>query len=71
VCLYPLSLYVGHFVASTLTHIFPKQNAVFVSGLILVLYTLKTKRAGLSHDKNKDLVQVATAMDFLKFGESR
>ncbi|KAJ7793139.1 fungal-specific transcription factor domain-containing protein [Mycena olivaceomarginata] len=46
-------------------------NAVFVSGLILVLYTLKTKRAGLSHDKNKDLVQVATAMDFLKFGESR
>ncbi|KAJ7849357.1 hypothetical protein B0H14DRAFT_2765458 [Mycena olivaceomarginata] len=46
-------------------------NAVFVSGLILVLYTLKTKRAGLSHDKNKDLVQVATAMEFLKFGESR
>ncbi|KAF8176418.1 fungal-specific transcription factor domain-containing protein [Mycena galopus ATCC 62051] len=44
---------------------------VFVSGVILVLYTLGTKRAGLPIDKNKDLVQVATAMDILKFSESR
>ncbi|KAF7369298.1 Zn(2)-C6 fungal-type domain-containing protein [Mycena venus] len=43
-------------------------TAVFVSGVILALYALGTKQAGLP---NKDLVQVATAMEILKFAESR
>ncbi|KAF8168658.1 fungal-specific transcription factor domain-containing protein [Mycena galopus ATCC 62051] len=46
-------------------------NPVFVSGVILVLYMLGTKRAGLSMDKNKDLVCVATALKILKFAEAR
>jgi hypothetical protein len=48
-----------------------KQNPVFVSGLILILYTMGTKRAGLSMEKNKDLVHVMTALEILKFAESR
>ncbi|KAJ7238584.1 fungal-specific transcription factor domain-containing protein [Mycena haematopus] len=48
-----------------------EQNPVFVSGVILVLYMLGTKRAGLPMDKNKDLVRVATALEILKFAETR
>ncbi|KAF8176576.1 fungal-specific transcription factor domain-containing protein [Mycena galopus ATCC 62051] len=47
------------------------NNPVFVSGVILVLYMLGTKRAGLPMHKNKDLVRVATALEILKFAESR
>ncbi|KAK7048220.1 fungal-trans domain-containing protein [Favolaschia claudopus] len=46
-------------------------NPVFVSGIILVLNMLATKRAGLPVDKKKDLPLVATAMEILKFSESR
>ncbi|KAJ7826334.1 hypothetical protein B0H13DRAFT_1918236, partial [Mycena leptocephala] len=46
-------------------------NSVFVSGVILVLYAMTTKRNGLPMEKNKDLVQVATALEILKFTESR
>ncbi|KAF8214143.1 hypothetical protein K438DRAFT_1750212 [Mycena galopus ATCC 62051] len=42
---------------------------VFSSGVILVLYTLAANRT--SADKNKDFVHVATAMEILKYGESR
>jgi hypothetical protein len=48
-----------------------QQNSVFVSGVILVLYAMTTKRNGLPMEKNKDLVQVATALEILKFTESR
>jgi hypothetical protein len=44
---------------------------VFVSGIILVLNLLATKRAGLLLGKNEDLRLVATAMEMLKFTESR
>ncbi|KAJ6482610.1 fungal-specific transcription factor domain-containing protein, partial [Mycena sanguinolenta] len=44
---------------------------VFMSGVILVLYTLGTKRAGLPMDKNKELVHVETALKILKFAEAR
>ncbi|KAF8145425.1 fungal-specific transcription factor domain-containing protein [Mycena galopus ATCC 62051] len=47
------------------------NNPVFVSGVILVLYMLGTKRAGLPMDKNKDLVRIATALEIIKFAESR
>jgi hypothetical protein len=47
------------------------QDAVFSSGIILVLNVLQTKRAGISMGKNKDLLLVARAMDIFKFGESR
>ncbi|KAJ7855873.1 fungal-specific transcription factor domain-containing protein [Mycena olivaceomarginata] len=46
-------------------------NPVFVSGIILVLNLLATKRAGLPLGKNEDLRLVATAMEILKFSESR
>ncbi|KAF7365374.1 Fungal-trans domain-containing protein [Mycena venus] len=47
-------------------------NPVFVSGIILVLNMLATKRAGLALDKkNKDFDLVATAMEILKFSETR
>ncbi|KAJ7801300.1 fungal-specific transcription factor domain-containing protein [Mycena olivaceomarginata] len=42
-------------------------NPVFVSGIILVLNLLATKRAGLPLGKNEDLRLVATAMEILKF----
>ncbi|KAF8181238.1 fungal-specific transcription factor domain-containing protein, partial [Mycena galopus ATCC 62051] len=46
-------------------------NAVFISGVVLILYMLGTTRASLPMDKNKNLIQIATAMDILKFAESR
>ncbi|KAF7374513.1 Fungal-trans domain-containing protein [Mycena sanguinolenta] len=46
-------------------------NPVFVSGVILVLHILATKRAGFPVDKNQDLLRVATALEILKFAESR
>ncbi|KAJ6561977.1 fungal-specific transcription factor domain-containing protein [Mycena capillaripes] len=46
-------------------------NPVFVAGIILVLYIMQTARVGLPLDKNKDLIQVAKAMEILKFSESR
>ncbi|KAJ6482607.1 fungal-specific transcription factor domain-containing protein [Mycena sanguinolenta] len=46
-------------------------NCVFMAGVILVLYTLGTKRAGLPMDKNKDLVHIETALKMLKFAEAR
>ncbi|KAJ7814434.1 fungal-specific transcription factor domain-containing protein [Mycena olivaceomarginata] len=46
-------------------------DAVFSSGIILVLNVLQTKRAGISMGKNKDLLLVARAMDIFKFAESR
>ncbi|KAF7377390.1 Fungal-trans domain-containing protein [Mycena sanguinolenta] len=46
-------------------------NSVFMAGVILVLYTLGTKRAGLPMDKNKDLVHIETALKILKFAEAR
>ncbi|KAF7336885.1 Fungal-trans domain-containing protein [Mycena venus] len=46
-------------------------DPVFVSGVILVLYMLGTNRAGLPMEKNKDLARVATALQILKFAESR
>jgi hypothetical protein len=51
-------------------HLF-KQNPVFIAGIILILNMLGTKPIGLSLDKNKDMAQVVTAMDILKFAESR
>jgi hypothetical protein len=55
------------------TYIVPyrTQDAVFSSGIILVLNVLQTKRAGISMGKNKDLLLVARAMEIFKFGESR
>ncbi|KAJ6451945.1 fungal-specific transcription factor domain-containing protein [Mycena sanguinolenta] len=47
-------------------------NPVFVSGIVLVLNMLATKRAGIPLDpKSKDLLLVATAMEILKFAEVR
>ncbi|KAJ7935477.1 hypothetical protein B0H13DRAFT_1854139 [Mycena leptocephala] len=46
-------------------------NPVFIAGIILILNMLGTKPIGLSLDKNKDMAQVVTAMDILKFAESR
>jgi len=46
-------------------------NPVFVSAVILVVYMLGTRRAGLPVHKNKDLAHIATAMDVLKLAESR
>ncbi|KAJ7804956.1 fungal-specific transcription factor domain-containing protein [Mycena olivaceomarginata] len=47
-------------------------NPVFISGVILVLYMMGTKRAlGVPIEKNKDAIQIATALDILKFAESR
>ncbi|KAJ6482613.1 fungal-specific transcription factor domain-containing protein [Mycena sanguinolenta] len=46
-------------------------NSVFMAGVILVLYTLGTKRAGLPVNKNKDLVHIETALKILKFAEAR
>jgi hypothetical protein len=49
-----------------------EQNPVFISGVILVLYMMGTKRAlGVPIEKNKDAIQIATALDILKFAESR
>ncbi|KAJ7801297.1 fungal-specific transcription factor domain-containing protein [Mycena olivaceomarginata] len=45
-------------------------NPVFVSGIILVLNLLATKRAGLPLGKNEDLRLVATAMEILKFKDA-
>ncbi|KAF7346154.1 Zn(2)-C6 fungal-type domain-containing protein [Mycena sanguinolenta] len=47
-------------------------NPIFVSGVVLVLNMLATKRAGIPLDpKSKDLLLVATAMEILKFAEGR
>ncbi|KAJ6508989.1 fungal-specific transcription factor domain-containing protein [Mycena sanguinolenta] len=47
-------------------------NPVFISGIILVLNTIATKRAGLPIDTIKeDLVLIETAMEILKFAEYR
>ncbi|KAF7345263.1 Fungal-trans domain-containing protein [Mycena sanguinolenta] len=46
-------------------------NPVFVSGVVLIVYMLATKRAGLPVHRNKDLAHVATAMEVLKIAESR
>ncbi|KAJ6512850.1 fungal-specific transcription factor domain-containing protein [Mycena sanguinolenta] len=46
-------------------------NPVFVSGVILVLHILGAKRAGLPVDMNKDSLHVTTALEILKFAESR
>jgi hypothetical protein len=40
-------------------------------GVTLLLCTLGTKRAGISMDRNNDLVRVETAMDILKFAAPR
>jgi hypothetical protein len=50
---------------------FSTKNPVFISGIILVFNMLQNKRAGLLMDQNEDLVQLATAMEILKFSESR
>ncbi|KAJ7134481.1 fungal-specific transcription factor domain-containing protein [Mycena epipterygia] len=47
------------------------QNPVFVSGVILLMNIFANKRAGLSIDKNKDLVQTGTAVEILGSAESR
>ncbi|KAJ7250039.1 fungal-specific transcription factor domain-containing protein [Mycena haematopus] len=47
------------------------SNPVFVSGVILILYMLGTKRAGLPIDRNNDLLRVETALEILKFAEAR
>jgi hypothetical protein len=44
---------------------------VFISGIITVFNMLQNKRAGLPMDQNADLLQLATAMEILKFAESR
>ncbi|KAF7336886.1 Fungal-trans domain-containing protein [Mycena venus] len=44
-------------------------SPVFMSGVVLVLYMLGAKRAG--HPMDKDRVRVATALEILKFSESR
>ncbi|KAK7048214.1 Zn(2)-C6 fungal-type domain-containing protein [Favolaschia claudopus] len=46
-------------------------NPVFISGIILVLNMIATKRAGLSMDHNEDPILVDTAMEILKFAEYR
>ncbi|KAK6984232.1 fungal-trans domain-containing protein [Favolaschia claudopus] len=44
---------------------------VFVSGVVLVLYALATRRTGIRLERNQDLARVATALKMLKFTESR
>ncbi|KAK7033448.1 fungal-trans domain-containing protein, partial [Favolaschia claudopus] len=44
---------------------------VFVSGVVLVLYALATRRTGIRPERNQDLARVATALKMLKFTESR
>ncbi|KAF8205183.1 fungal-specific transcription factor domain-containing protein [Mycena galopus ATCC 62051] len=46
-------------------------NPVFVSAVVLIVYMLATKRAGLPIHRNKDLILIATALDVLKVAESR
>ncbi|KAJ6520470.1 hypothetical protein C8R45DRAFT_61232 [Mycena sanguinolenta] len=46
-------------------------NCVFVSGLILALNLLATKRSCISLSGTKDVVLVATALEILKVAESR
>ncbi|KAJ6489867.1 fungal-specific transcription factor domain-containing protein [Mycena sanguinolenta] len=46
-------------------------NPVFVSGVVLIVYMLATKRAGLPVHRNRDIAHVATAMEVLKVAESR
>ncbi|KAJ6512114.1 fungal-specific transcription factor domain-containing protein [Mycena vitilis] len=46
-------------------------NTVFISGVILVIKMLGTKRAGGSIDQSKDLVFVAKAMEILRFAGYR
>ncbi|KAF8208752.1 fungal-specific transcription factor domain-containing protein [Mycena galopus ATCC 62051] len=47
-------------------------NPVFISGIILVLNMIATKRAGLSTDNIRDdLMLVETAMEILKYAEYR
>ncbi|KAJ7729665.1 fungal-specific transcription factor domain-containing protein, partial [Mycena maculata] len=46
------------------------QNSVFVSAVILLLNIFGSKRAGLPIDANRDLAQVGTALDILKFTET-
>ncbi|KAJ6615567.1 hypothetical protein B0H10DRAFT_2039964 [Mycena sp. CBHHK59/15] len=47
------------------------HNAVFLSGVVLVLNLFGAKRAGLPIDTDKELAHISTAMKFLKFAESR
>jgi hypothetical protein len=72
----PVSSYAIYSAVPTLvyhrTHPFLfKQNPVFISGIITVFNMLQNKRAGLPMDQNADLLQLATAMEILKFAESR
>ncbi|KAF7346135.1 Zn(2)-C6 fungal-type domain-containing protein [Mycena sanguinolenta] len=54
------------------TPLYSLINPVFISGIILVLNTIATKRAGLPIDTIKeDLVLIETAMEILKFAEYR
>ncbi|KAK7044297.1 fungal-trans domain-containing protein [Favolaschia claudopus] len=47
-------------------------NPVFVSGLVLIVYMLATKRAGFPINKSKkDLAHIATAMELLRVAETR
>jgi len=46
-------------------------DPLFISAIILVLTVLRAKRAGLSMEKNKDLIQVERAMEIFKFAECR
>ncbi|KAJ6515345.1 fungal-specific transcription factor domain-containing protein [Mycena sanguinolenta] len=48
-------------------------NPVFIAGVILVLYKVATTNRGsrCGEDKDRDLVQVATAMEILKYAEHR
>ncbi|KAJ7164611.1 fungal-specific transcription factor domain-containing protein [Mycena crocata] len=46
-------------------------NPVFVAGVILTLSVFGTKHTGLALEKNKDLAHVRTAMEIVKFAESR
>ncbi|KAJ7134514.1 fungal-specific transcription factor domain-containing protein [Mycena epipterygia] len=47
------------------------QHPVFLSGIILHMNIFGSKRAGLSIDKNKDLAQIAIAVEILGSAESR
>ncbi|KAJ7175407.1 fungal-specific transcription factor domain-containing protein [Mycena filopes] len=46
-------------------------NPVFVSGIILILNLFGTQRAGASEEVTKDLAHLETAMEVMKFLESR
>ncbi|KAJ7782330.1 fungal-specific transcription factor domain-containing protein [Mycena maculata] len=48
-----------------------RRNFVFASAVILLLNIFGSKRAGLAMDPSKDLAQVGTAMEILKFAELR